>query len=57
MLSLLADFLGMKGVKTLRIDGDTPNSNRQGLIDKFNEADYRVFLLSTRAGGLGLNLT
>ena len=57
MLSLIADFLGMKGVKTIRIDGDTPNSTRQNLIDKFNEPDYRVFLLSTRAGGLGLNLT
>ena len=56
-LSLLADFLAMKRIKTLRIDGDTPNSTRQGLIDKFHEPDYRVFLLSTRAGGLGLNLT
>lgn len=57
MLQLLSDFLAFKGVKSLRIDGDTPNSARQGLIDKFNERDHRVFLLSTRAGGLGLNLT
>ena len=57
MLQLLSDFLAIKGVKSLRICGDTPNSMRQSLIDKFNEPDYRVFLLSTRAGGLGLNLT
>ena len=57
MLTLLSDFLAIKGIKSLRICGDTPNSERQGMIDKFNEPDYRVFLLSTRAGGLGLNLT
>ena len=57
MLALIADYLAMKGVKTLQIVGDTPNSQRQALIDKFNEPQFRVFLLSTKAGGLGLNLT
>lgn len=57
MLSLISDFLAMKGVKCLQICGDTPNAMRQSLIDKFNEPEYRVFLLSTKAGGLGLNLT
>ena len=57
MLSLLADFLAVKGLKSLKIDGSTSQSSRQVLIDKFNQPDYKVFLLSTRAGGLGLNLT
>jgi len=57
MLSLLGDYLSGKGVKFLKLDGDTPNNLRQGLIDQFNKDDFRVFLLSTRAGGLGLNLT
>ena len=32
-------------------------SKRQMMIDNFNEPEYRIFLLSTKAGGLGLNLT
>ena len=47
----------MKQINYLKLDGDTPNAQRQVLIDKFTEPDQRVFLLSTKAGGLGLNLT
>ena len=57
MLDLIGDFLAMKSIKSLRIDGGTATGARQALIDKFDEPEYRVFLLSTRAGGLGLNLT
>lgn len=57
MLELLSDFLALKGIKSLRIDGGTPVGRRQCLIDRFDDPEYRVFLLSTRAGGLGLNLT
>lgn len=57
MLDLLSDFLGLKGLKTLRIDGDTPQTKRQPMIDRFDLPDQRIFLLSTKAGGLGLNLT
>ena len=41
-----------------RIDGTTPSSKRQRLIESFNAPDSRTFLMlvSTRAGGLGLNL-
>lgn len=45
-------------LKYLRLDGQTQVSERQGMIDTFNRDDsYPVFLLSTRAGGMGLNLT
>ena len=40
------------------MDGSTAHEFRQGLIDDFNENDnINVFLLSTRAAGLGINLT
>jgi SWI/SNF-related matrix-associated actin-dependent regulator 1 of chromatin subfamily A len=42
----------------LRLDGSTPISIRQELIDKFNKNNkIPIFILSTKAGGLGINLT
>lgn len=42
----------------IRLDGSTPIADRIVLIDDFNtDPDIFVFLLSTRAGGLGINLT
>ncbi|UYI26720.1 DNA excision repair protein [Encephalitozoon cuniculi] len=42
----------------LRMDGRTPTSSRPGLVDRFNEdEDVFLFLLTTKVGGLGLNLT
>ena len=42
----------------LRLDGQTPVQERQYLIDEFNkDPDIFIFILSTRAGGLGINLT
>jgi len=41
----------------MRLDGDTERTKRQSLIDEFNQnSGFTVFLLSTRAGGLGINL-
>ena len=57
MAELIADYLSMKGIKCLKLSGQTPNATRFKLIDQFNQPEYRVFILSTRAGGLGLNLT
>lgn len=42
----------------MRMDGSTPISKRQGLVDVFNtNPNFDVFLLTTKVGGLGVNLT
>ena len=46
------------GYQHLRMDGTTAVQKRQDLVDKFNESEeLKVFCLTTRVGGLGLNLT
>lgn len=62
MLDVLQEFIAFKdreltGLKFLRMDGTTGISVRQSLVDEFNKGDYNVFLLTTRVGGLGVNLT
>ncbi|XP_046707762.1 chromodomain-helicase-DNA-binding protein 3 isoform X4 [Silurus meridionalis] len=58
MLDLLEDFLDYEGYKYERIDGAITGALRQEAIDRFNApgALQFCFLLSTRAGGLGINL-
>ncbi|XP_049425411.1 chromodomain-helicase-DNA-binding protein 3 isoform X5 [Epinephelus fuscoguttatus] len=58
MLDLLEDFLDHEGYKYERIDGGITGALRQEAIDRFNApgACQFCFLLSTRAGGLGINL-
>lgn len=58
-LDLLAEYLGYRKYKYERIDGGARTENRQAAIDRFSdkESDVFVFLLSTRAGGVGINLT
>merc|ERR1739844_771138 len=58
LLDLLEDFLDGEGYKYERIDGGITGTLRQDAIDRFNApgAEQFVFLLSTRAGGLGINL-
>ncbi|KAK7794704.1 hypothetical protein R5R35_008025 [Gryllus longicercus] len=58
MLDILEDYLEGEGYKYERIDGNITGSVRQEAIDRFNApgAQQFVFLLSTRAGGLGINL-
>jgi DNA excision repair protein ERCC-6 len=49
---------GYDGFKYSRMDGKTPIHQRQQLVDEFNDdPTIDVFLLTTRVGGLGLNLT
>ena len=59
MLDILESFLSrMPGIRSLRMDGNTPIQTRQGLVDEFNRnPDIHVFLLTTKVGGLGVNLT
>ncbi|CAF0756319.1 unnamed protein product [Adineta ricciae] len=58
MLDILEDFLEYLGYKYERMDGKTAGSERQDAIDRFNApgAEQFCFLLSTRSGGLGINL-
>ncbi|PRQ49961.1 putative DNA helicase chromatin remodeling SNF2 family [Rosa chinensis] len=57
MLDILEKFLIRKGYCFSRLDGSTPTNLRQSLVDNFNSSPSKqVFLISTRAGGLGLNL-
>ena len=58
MLDILHDFLEKMGYQCERIDGNVPMAERQASIDRFsNDDESRVFLLSTRSGGLGITLT
>ncbi len=58
VLDVLEQFLNIHGHKYLRLDGTTKVEQRQILTDRFNH-DSRIlcFILSTRSGGLGINLT
>ncbi|TFY68138.1 hypothetical protein EVG20_g3685 [Dentipellis fragilis] len=57
-LNVIEDFLIGEGVKYLRLDGNTKQVDRQKGMDEFNRPDSDVFiyLLTTRAGGVGINL-
>ncbi|KAK9476757.1 SNF2 family N-terminal domain-containing protein [Lipomyces japonicus] len=58
MLDILGDYLSFRGLPYQRLDGTVPAATRRIAIDHFNapgSPDF-VFLLSTRAGGLGINL-
>ncbi|KAK3694563.1 CHD1-like protein [Podospora appendiculata] len=58
MLDILGDYLRIRGYQFQRLDGTIPSGPRRMAIDHFNadESDDFCFLLSTRAGGLGINL-
>lgn len=58
MLNVLEEYLKIRKHKFLRLDGQTPVALRQDLIDTYtNDPSIFIFLLSTKAGGLGINLT
>ncbi|GAN09686.1 SNF2 family DNA-dependent ATPase [Mucor ambiguus] len=58
MLDILELVMQTIDISFLRLDGETKVMERQSLIDEFNDnADINVFLLSTKAGGFGINLT
>jgi SNF2 family DNA or RNA helicase len=58
MLDILELFLNYHGYTYLRLDGTTQIVQRQMLMERFNSDEkVFVFILSTRAGGIGVNLT
>lgn len=59
MLDILEDYCMFRSFEYCRIDGQTDHSDRVNAIDAYNKpgSSKFVFLLTTRAGGLGINLT
>lgn len=57
-LDLLEKFVQRAGYDYVRLDGSTAQKQRQMLVDEFNtRQSIFLFLMSTLAGGVGLNLT
>jgi hypothetical protein len=58
MLDILEDYMHYRQYSYCRIDGNTSGEDRESMIDSFNSegSEKFCFLLSTRAGGLGINL-
>ena len=58
VLDVLEQFLNIHGYRYLRLDGGTKLEQRQAMTERFNNDEkIPVFILSTRSGGLGINLT
>jgi superfamily II DNA or RNA helicase len=58
VLNILEVFVQSKGYNYLRLDGKTRTEVRQDIVDEFNtDPDVFLFLISTKAGGVGLNIT
>ncbi|CEP10281.1 hypothetical protein [Parasitella parasitica] len=58
IMNIMEDYLNWRHYRYLRLDGSTKSDDRSTLLYRFNQPNspYFIFLLSTRAGGLGLNL-
>uniref|UniRef100_A0A1I7WM49 Helicase C-terminal domain-containing protein n=1 Tax=Heterorhabditis bacteriophora TaxID=37862 RepID=A0A1I7WM49_HETBA len=58
MMTIIEDFFNYRKWKYLRLDGSTKPDERGQLLEMYNapDSEYFLFMLSTRAGGLGLNL-
>lgn len=58
MLDIMEKYLELRDYGFMRLDGQTAVTDRQAMINDYNaDSDYFIFLLSTKAGGLGINLT
>ncbi|GAA6011499.1 hypothetical protein JCM10207_002640 [Rhodosporidiobolus poonsookiae] len=59
IIDLLKDLMETTRYQYLTLDGSTPQEDRMPLVDQFEDPDqeYFCFLISTKAGGVGLNLT
>ena len=57
MLDRIEDELPQLGLTSFKITGSTPSQERQEMTKAFNQGDRDVFLISLKAGGVGLNLT
>ena len=57
-MTIFEDYLRFRRIDHLRLDGTTKHEDRSTMLKLFNDpqSKYPIFILSTRAGGLGLNL-
>ena len=56
-LAILREFVENKGIPYQYLDGSTPEKKRKARVDAFQRGEGDLFLISLKAGGLGLNLT
>jgi SWI/SNF-related matrix-associated actin-dependent regulator of chromatin subfamily A member 5 len=60
LLDIIEDYCRLRGWKYCRLDGSTTRARRNYLVERFNSKDppspYFIFLMSTKSGGMGLNL-
>ena len=56
-LALIREFLDEKSIHYMYLDGTTPSRERQRQVERFQAGEGDLFLISLKAGGLGLNLT
>lgn len=58
LISIMCQFFEYRGIKHLKLDGAMNLEQRNENLTKFAaiDSEYQVFILSTRAGGQGLNL-
>jgi superfamily II DNA or RNA helicase len=57
MIELLGQALDAAGLPWLRLTGDTPGGERAELVRRFQDGEVPLFMISLKAGGVGLNLT
>ena len=57
MLAILKERLSKENIEYYEITGSTPKETRKALVQEFNQGNVPVFLISLKAGGVGLNLT
>jgi SNF2 family DNA or RNA helicase len=56
-IHLIAKYLATKRISCIRYGGDLSLNDKNGIIDQFNHSSVKVLLITTKAGGVGLNLT
>ncbi|TFB14240.1 DEAD/DEAH box helicase [Filobacillus milosensis] len=57
MLKIIRETLTDFGREVFYLDGQTPSKNRVEMVNRFNQGEKEIFLISLKAGGTGLNLT
>jgi superfamily II DNA or RNA helicase len=56
-LQLIKNYIEQRGIRYQYLDGSTPAKDRQLRVDAFQRGEGELFLISLKAGGVGLNLT